>query len=66
MKPFRQHLIGKYGRAHFDVKNIMYWVKLDFGYPEIQEWELLRHPEDTFIVQQVLQSKVIRSLCAKV
>jgi hypothetical protein len=66
MKPSRQHLIGKYGRGHINIKNIMYWARCDYGYPLIQLWELEAYVKDTFIVHQVMQSKIVRSLCAKV
>ena len=64
---FRHHLINKFGRPHHNTKDIFRWARNDYGYPQIQEWETGdRYIGYYFMTQGAMQSKLIRSLCAKV
>lgn len=67
MSSFRHLLLGKFGRAHPNIKDIFYWARNDYGFPKIQEWELTgRYTKWYFVTQGAMQSKVVRSLCEKI
>jgi len=64
---FRHYLINKFGRPHYNLNEMMCWATYEYGYPQIQEWETGdRYSGYYFATQGVMQSKVVRSLCAKV